>query len=182
MSVICQQLHCSLIPRTLSNVFFFQNEIFTNHPDAWIQSWTWLFMRQNIMLINWAPGMTGSLFSFTPSWDCGSRLLVSRTTRADLAGHICRTWEAKWKLRDPICWGVMTVLFEGRKGSSGAAGIFRRDLLAFLLLPSDRCVNSIISKEVWINNWLHAQAHPKKRQIVAGSHSFCPSLTFSLFL
>lgn len=43
---------------------FFQNEIITNHTDAWIQSWTWLFMRQNITLISWAPGMTGSLFSF----------------------------------------------------------------------------------------------------------------------
>lgn len=50
----------ALYPRLF---FFFQNEIITNHPDAWIESWTWLFMRQNITLISRAPGTTGSLFS-----------------------------------------------------------------------------------------------------------------------
>lgn len=74
----------------------------------------------------------------------------------------CCTWRLKWKLRDPICSSVMTVLFEGRKGSSGAAGIFPRDLLAFLPSPSDRCVNSIISKEPWINNRLWARANLKQ--------------------
>lgn len=81
----------------------------------------------------------------------------------------CCTRRLKWKLRDPICSSVMTVLFEGRKGSSGAAGIFPCDLLAFLPSPSDRCVNSIISKEPWINNWLWTRANLKRWRNVAAA-------------
>lgn len=58
------------------------------------------------------------------------------------------TCAAEMKGKSPICCGVMTVLFGGRKGfGAGAAGTSPGDLLAFLLSPSDRCVNSIISKD-----------------------------------
>ncbi len=97
--------------------------------------------------------------------------MVSFTSRQlKLTLHSCRcTWRLKWKLRDPICSSVMTVLFEGRKGSSGAAGIFPHDLLAFLPSPSDRCVNLIISKDAWINNQLWAWANLKRWRNVAAA-------------
>lgn len=94
--------------------------------------------------------------------------LPSRQLKLTLHSCCC-TWRLKWKLRDPICSSVMTVLFEGRKGSSGAAGIFPCDLLAFLPSPSDRCVNSIISKEPWINNRLWTRANLKRWRNVAAA-------------